>query len=263
MITSTSFHSPAEGGRRHVHGLDREKRLNALTFEVYEELAVAFGRSIVTTISARSGSPGRGKGFCSAAIRTTLIKHCSAVRPPARVHHLATGRLIKRCARASADRRRGPWYRRRAAAVIACASELPHRRGGREVRLHLSQVGLARGYGHHVSVAADRRPHARERAVFFGGSSRPSARSAINLVTGWSRTALLRSPRAGLAARLARGPAFAHAMRSNDRERAHDGARRGDRGRGAGPGLVHAAPGLRGGPRGLQGKASSAVPRSP
>ena len=66
MIQSKSFASELAGGVATLT-LDRPQRLNALTFEVYAELAEAFEqldrhddvRAIVIT--------GRGRGFCSGA----------------------------------------------------------------------------------------------------------------------------------------------------------------------------------------------------
>lgn len=76
--------------------LDREKRLNALTFEVYRELAETFERldqydevrAIVIT--------GRGRGFCSGGDQDDIIKHLLGQDTPQLVAFTrATGRLIK------------------------------------------------------------------------------------------------------------------------------------------------------------------------
>ena len=76
--------------------LDREKRLNALTFEVYQELAETFEqldrvdavRAIVIT--------GRGRGFCSGGDQDDIIKHLLGRDTPALLAFTrATGRLIE------------------------------------------------------------------------------------------------------------------------------------------------------------------------
>ena len=95
MITSTTFHSELANGVATLT-LDREARLNALTFEVYEELAIAFEnldrhediRAVVIT--------GRGKGFCSGGDQDDIIKHLLGRDTPALLAFTrATGRLIK------------------------------------------------------------------------------------------------------------------------------------------------------------------------
>ena len=83
--------------------LDRPKRLNALTFEVYKELADTFEqldahddiRAVVIT--------GRGKGFCSGGDQDDIIKHLLGQTTPELVAFTRmTGRLIaaiRRCKR--------------------------------------------------------------------------------------------------------------------------------------------------------------------
>ena len=83
--------------------LDRPTRLNALTFEVYEELAATFEqldrhddvRAVVIT--------GRGRGFCSGGDQDDIIKHLLGRDTPALLAFTrATGRLIaaiRRCKR--------------------------------------------------------------------------------------------------------------------------------------------------------------------
>src|SRR5262249_19847716 len=75
--------------------LDRPKRLNALTFEVYQELAETFEtldrlddvRAVVIT--------GRGRGFCSGGDQDDIIKHLLGRDTPGLVSFTrATGRLI-------------------------------------------------------------------------------------------------------------------------------------------------------------------------
>ena len=76
--------------------LDRPDRLNALTFEVYRELAEVFEqlgreddvRAIVIT--------GRGRGFCSGGDQDDIIKHLLGRDTPALLAFTrATGRLIE------------------------------------------------------------------------------------------------------------------------------------------------------------------------
>src|SRR5499426_1089540 len=83
--------------------LDRPDRLNALTFEVYRELAETFEdldrhadiRAVVIT--------GRGKGFCSGGDQDYIIKRLLGRDTPALLDFTrATGRLIeamRRCRR--------------------------------------------------------------------------------------------------------------------------------------------------------------------
>jgi len=83
--------------------LDRPKRLNALTFEIYKELAETFekldsfdeARAIVIT--------GRGRGFCSGGDQDDIIHHLLGRTTPELVAFTrATGRLIaaiRRCKR--------------------------------------------------------------------------------------------------------------------------------------------------------------------
>jgi len=90
-----SFAMSLEGGVVTIT-LDREKRLNALTFEVYQELAETFERlddyddvrAIVIT--------GRGRGFCSGGDQDDIIKHLLGQSTPELVAFTrATGRLIQ------------------------------------------------------------------------------------------------------------------------------------------------------------------------
>jgi enoyl-CoA hydratase/carnithine racemase len=91
----TSFALSVEAGVCTIT-LDREKRLNALTFEVYRELAETFEqldsydevRAIVIT--------GRGRGFCSGGDQDDIIKNLLGQDTPALVKFTrATGRLIQ------------------------------------------------------------------------------------------------------------------------------------------------------------------------
>jgi enoyl-CoA hydratase/carnithine racemase len=98
--TPTSFSIELSKGVATIT-LDRPKRLNALTFEVYQELAETFEnlhcldevRAVVIT--------GRGRGFCSGGDQDDIIKHLLGRDTPGLVAFTrATGRLIGRCAHA-------------------------------------------------------------------------------------------------------------------------------------------------------------------
>ncbi|HEX5062867.1 MAG TPA: enoyl-CoA hydratase-related protein, partial [Kofleriaceae bacterium] len=106
--------------------LDRPKRLNALTFEVYQELAETFEkldayeevRAIVIT--------GRGRAFCSGGDQDDIIKHLLGRDTPALLAFTrTTGRLIaaiRRCRRPVIAAINGVAVG--AGAVIACAADL-------------------------------------------------------------------------------------------------------------------------------------------
>src|SRR6476659_3067699 len=95
MMKPTSFAFELTKGVATIT-LDRPKRLNALTFEVYRELAETFEnldryaevRAIVIT--------GRGKGFCSGGDQDDIIKELLGQDTPGLVSFTrATGRLIQ------------------------------------------------------------------------------------------------------------------------------------------------------------------------
>ena len=95
MIETRSFASELARGVL-LLTLDRPQRKNALTFEVYRELAETFEqldrddevRAIVIT--------GRGSGFCSGGDQDDIIKHLLGRDTPALLAFTrATGRLIR------------------------------------------------------------------------------------------------------------------------------------------------------------------------
>src|ERR1700749_2360461 len=95
MITPATFAFALERGVATIT-LDRPKRLNALTFEIYRELAETFekldtygeGRATVIT--------GRGKALCSGGDQDDIIKELLGRDTPALVAFTrATGRLIQ------------------------------------------------------------------------------------------------------------------------------------------------------------------------
>jgi enoyl-CoA hydratase/carnithine racemase len=215
MITSTSFHSELVNGVATIT-LDREKRLNALTFEVYEELAVAFEnldrhddvRAIVIT--------GRGKGFCSGGDQDDIIKHLLGRDTPALVAFTrATGRLIKAmraCKRPIVAAINGVAVG--AGAVIACASDFRIAAANAKFGFIFPQVGLC-GADMGITYLLPRivgLTHASE-LLFFGDIIPAERALQINLVNrvvpdGDAAKALAQE----WAHRLAKGPAFAHAM---------------------------------------------------
>lgn len=196
--------------------LDREKRLNALTFEVYQELAETFEsldrfdevRAIVIT--------GRGRGFCSGGDQDDIIKHLLGRDTPALLAFTrATGRLIeamRACKRPIIAAVNGTAVG--AGAVIACASDLRIAAANAKFGFIFPQVGLC-GADMGITYLLPRLvglTHASE-LLFFGESILapraleiglvnrvvPDAAACVALAQEW-------------AARLAAGPAFAHAM---------------------------------------------------
>src|SRR5499426_4075424 len=124
--------------------LDRPDRLNALTFEVYRELAETFEdldrhaevRAVVLT--------GRGKGFCSGGDQDDIIKHLLGRDTPALLAFTrATGRLIeamRRCRRPIIAGINGTAVG--AGAVIACASDLRIAAANAKLGFTFPPVGL-------------------------------------------------------------------------------------------------------------------------
>ena len=94
MITPATFALAVDGGVCTIT-LDRPDRLNALTFEVYQELAETFERldgfdevrAVVIT--------GRGRGFCSGGDQVDIIQRLLGRSTPELLAFTrATGRLI-------------------------------------------------------------------------------------------------------------------------------------------------------------------------
>lgn len=215
MITSTSFHSQLANGVATLT-LDREKRLNSLTFEVYDELARAFEtldshddvRAVVIT--------GRGRGFCSGGDQDDIIKHLLGKDTPALLAFTRmTGRLIRAmraCRRPIVAAVNGVAVG--AGAVIACAADFRIAAANATFGFIFPQVGLC-GADMGITYLLPRivgLTHASEllffgdkiaapRALEIGLVNRvvPDGDAAVALATEW-------------AARLAKGPAFAHAM---------------------------------------------------
>ena len=205
--------------------LDREKRLNALTFEVYAELAETFEqldrneavRAIVIT--------GRGRGFCSGGDQDDIIKHLLGRDTPALLAFTrATGRLIeamRACRRPIIAAINGVAVG--AGAVIACASDLRIAAANATFGFIFPHVGLS-GADMGVTYLLPRivgLTHASELLLFGDRIDAPRA-LAIGLVNrvvddGAAAVALAQQ----WAARLAAGPAFAHAMTKQMLESEH------------------------------------------
>ncbi len=196
--------------------LDREARLNALTFEVYEELAATFEqldrvseiRSIVIT--------GQGRAFCSGGDQDDIIKHLLGRDTPALLAFTrATGRLIeamRACRRPIVAAVNGTAVG--AGGVIACAADLRIAAAGARFGFVFPKVGLC-GADMGVTYLLPRLvglSHASE-LLLFGDLIDAARALEIGLVNrvvadGPACVALAQE----WATRLARGPAFAHAM---------------------------------------------------
>jgi len=205
--------------------LDRPDRLNALTFDVYRELAERFEqldrqdevRAIVIT--------GRGRGFCSGGDQDDIIHHLLGRDAPALLAFTrATGRLIeamRACRRPIVAAINGAAVG--AGAVIACAADLRIASANAKIGFVFPQVGLS-GADMGVTYLLPRivgLGHASELLLF--GDIIPASRALeIGLVNR-----VMPDPDAALAMaqdwadRLARGPAFAHAMTKQMLESEH------------------------------------------
>ena len=199
--------------------LDRPQRLNALTFEIYRELAETFEaldqrgaeenlRAVVIT--------GRGRGFCSGGDQDDIIKNLLGRDTPALLAFTrATGRLIasmRRCRLPIVAAINGVAVG--AGAVIACASDLRIAAAGATFGFVFPKVGLC-GADMGITYLLPRLVglgHASE-LLFFGDRVDSATALRIGLVNR-----VVETPEAAVAmaqewaARLAAGPAFAHAM---------------------------------------------------
>ena len=227
MIESTSFASELDGGVATLT-LDRPQRLNALTFEVYAELAAAFEalaqpdqhddvRAVVIT--------GRGRGFCSGGDQDDIIKHLLGRDTPALLAFTrATGRLIKAmraCRRPIVAAINGTAVG--AGGVIACASDLRIAAANAKLGFIFPQVGLCGadmgvmyllprivglGNATELLLFGDIIPASRALEIGLVNRVVPDAAAAVAMAQEW-------------AARLASGPAFAHAMTKQMLESEH------------------------------------------
>jgi enoyl-CoA hydratase/carnithine racemase len=224
MIEAKSFALELSRGVATIT-LDREARLNALTFEIYRELAEAFEklhddedvRAIVIT--------GRGRGFCSGGDQDDIIKHLLGRDTPALLAFTrATGRLIagiRRCRRPVIAAINGTAVG--AGAVIACACDLRIAAAGSKLGFIFPKVGLSGadmgvtyllprivGLGHATELLMFGDVITAERALEIGLVNRvtPDAAACVAMAQEW-------------AGRLAAGPAFAHAMTKQMLESEH------------------------------------------
>ncbi|HEY3805113.1 MAG TPA: enoyl-CoA hydratase family protein [Kofleriaceae bacterium] len=196
--------------------LDRPSRLNALTFEIYRELADKFEqldrepdvRAIVIT--------GRGRGFCSGGDQDDIIKELLGRDTPALLAFTrATGRLIeamRACRRPIVGAINGVAVG--AGAVIACACDVRIAAAGAKFGFIFPKVGLCGadmgatyllprivGLGHASELLFFGDVIDAEHAARIGLVNRVAAdgEAAVKLAQAW-------------AVKLASGPAFAHAM---------------------------------------------------
>jgi len=196
--------------------LDRPNRLNALTFEIYQELADTFERldrepdvrAIVIT--------GRGRGFCSGGDQDDIIKQLLGKDTPALLAFTrATGRLIeamRACRRPIVGAINGIAVG--AGAVIACACDFRIASATAKFGFIFPKVGLC-GADMGITYLLPRivgLGHASE-LLFFGDviDAEHAARiGLVNRVVADGETAQKLAHE--WATRLAAGPAFAHAM---------------------------------------------------
>jgi enoyl-CoA hydratase/carnithine racemase len=224
MIAPSSFAFELLRGTATIT-LDRPDRLNALTFEVYRELAETFEqldredevRAIVIT--------GRGRGFCSGGDQDDIIKHLLGRDTPALLAFTrATGRLIKAmraCRRPIVAGVNGTAVG--AGAVIACASDLRIAAANAKFGFVFPQVGLSGadmgimyllprivGLGHasELLLFGDIIPASRALEIGLVNRVVPDAAAAVEMAQAWAQ-------------RLASGPAFAHAMTKQMLESEH------------------------------------------
>ena len=214
-LSPTSFQLALDKGVATIT-LDREKRLNALTFEVYQELAETFEqldrfdevRAVVIT--------GKGRGFCSGGDQDDIIKHLLGRDTPALLAFTrATGRLIRAmraCKRPIVAAVNGTAVG--AGAVIACASDLRIAAQGAKFGFIFPQVGLC-GADMGITYLLPRivgLGHASELLLFGDIILAPRALEIglVNRVVADGETCVKLAQE--WAAKLAAGPAFAHAM---------------------------------------------------
>ncbi len=212
---TTSFHTALIEGVMTIT-LDREKRLNALTFEIYQELAETFERLDRDDAVRAIVITGRGRGFCSGGDQEDIIKHLLGRDTPALLAFTrTTGRLIaamRRCRRPIVAAVNGVAVG--AGGVIACASDFRIAAANARFGFIFPQVGLS-GADMGITYLLPRLvglTHASE-LLFFGdiiGADRALEIGLVNRVVPDGTAALALAHE--WAARLAKGPAFANAM---------------------------------------------------
>jgi enoyl-CoA hydratase/carnithine racemase len=224
VITPTTFDFMLVAGVATIT-LDRPKRLNALTFESYKELAETFEqldtfpevRAVVIT--------GRGRGFCSGGDQDDIIKELLGRDTPALVAFTrATGRLIeaiRACKRPVIAAINGIAVG--AGAVIAAACDLRIAAANARFGFIFPKVGLC-GADMGATYLLPRivgLGHASE-LLFLGEVIDCAHAERIGLVNrvvadGEAAVALAQA----WATKLAAGPAFAHAMTKQMLESEH------------------------------------------
>jgi len=215
MIEPKSFALELEGGVATIT-LDRPKRLNALTFEIYRELADAFERLDSFGEVRAIVISGRGRGFCSGGDQEDIIEHLLGKPTPELLAFTrATGRLIaamRRCRRPIVGAINGIAVG--AGAVIACACDLRIAAAGAKFGFIFPKVGLC-GADMGATYLLPRivgLGHASE-LLFFGeliDTEHALRIGLVNRVVADGEEAV-RTAREW-ADRLASGPAFAHSM---------------------------------------------------
>ncbi len=196
--------------------LDRPDRLNALTFEIYRELAATFedldGHASVRAVVIT----GRGRGFCSGGDQDDIIHHLLGQDTPQLLAFTrATGRLIaaiRRCRRPVIAAVNGTAVG--AGAVIAAACDLRIAAAGARFGFIVPQVGLC-GADMGASYLLPRLVGLGRASelLFFGDLIDADTALAMGLVNrvvadGPAAVAMAQA----WADKLAAGPAFAHAM---------------------------------------------------
>jgi enoyl-CoA hydratase/carnithine racemase len=215
MITASSFAFELAKGVATIT-LDRPKRLNALTFEIYRELAETFEKLDAEADVRAVVITGRGRGFCSGGDQDDIIKELLGKDTPALVAFTrATGRLIeamRACRRPIIGAINGIAVG--AGAVIACACDVRIAAANAKFGFIFPKVGLCGadmgatyllprivGVGHASELLFFGDVIDAEHAYRIGLANRIVAdgEAAVKLAHEWAQ-------------RLASGPAFAHAM---------------------------------------------------
>jgi len=224
MITPSTFDFALDRGVATIT-LDRPKRLNALTFESYKELAETFEKLDTFPEVRVVVITGRGRGFCSGGDQDDIIKELLGRDTPALVAFTrATGRLIeaiRACKRPVIGAINGIAVG--AGAVIAAACDLRIASATAKFGFIFPRVGLCGadmgatyllprlvGLGNASELLFLGDVIDAEHAYRIGLVNRvvPDGEAAVVLAQDW-------------AARLAAGPAFAHSMTKQMLESEH------------------------------------------
>lgn len=205
--------------------LNRPERLNSLTFDIYRELAETFERLSSDNDVRAIVITGQGRGFCSGGDQQDIIHRLlGQATPELLAFTRATGRLIaamRQCRRPIVAAINGVAVG--AGAVIACAADL--RIAARSARFGFvfPKVGLC-GADMGITYLLPRivgLGRASE-LLFFGdllGADDALAMGLVNRVVETPEAAV--SVATQWAQRLAKGPAFAHAMTKQMLESEH------------------------------------------